>query len=124
MIKLKLFDINDLKITEEIITTGADVVIGHITSKEKDLELHNDTLVLSTTTHIVFINNNSLREVFKDIDFEEKHLEWNDFYETYVDEVYDILIDDLGFNKLMNPRYFEPLIEFVYDEVYDESIWS
>ena len=118
MIKLKLFDIIDLDIAEGIITSGADRVIEYIGSEE----VGNDTLVLSTNTHIVFIDNNSLREIFKDINFEEKRLEWANFYETYVDEIYNILVEDLGFNSLMKPRYFEPLIEFVYDEVYNVRI--
>jgi len=114
MIVLKLFDINGLGITEEIITSGADRIIGHINSKE----LYNDILALSTNTHLIFISKDSLKKVFEDIDFEERDLEWADFYGIYVDEIYNILVEDLGFNKLMNPRYFEPLIEFVYDEIY------
>ena len=116
MIKLKLFDIIDLDITEGIITSGADNVIEYIDSEEVD----NDTLILSTNTHIIFIDNDSLRGIFEDINF-EKSLEWADFYETYVDEIYNILVEDLGFNKLMKPRYFETLLEFIYDEIYSKE---
>ena len=117
MTKVKLFSREKLGITEEFLDAGSEEVRDHISDSLDD----TDVLVLSTNTNLVVMDRDSLTEIFKDFEFQERGLSWLSFDEEYDNKIWKHLVEALEYSESSNPLYFESLMSFVFDEIYLEE---